>query len=457
MSAPLDNAFLKDFNKLAGALPGNATPWLAPVRQSAYAQLCSEGFPGTRDENWKYTDTRKLLKQLDDGALRPGPLAESTETAFEGVQRFELDCHRMVFINGRFQANLSDTVEVDGIDVMNIGAALDADADALEAMLAGSAEYSRAGIANNSFAAMNTALLDDGAFIKLAPNAELKKPLHLIFMSVAQTNGEQAGVVANPRVVIAAGDNSRATIVESHLALEGAANFTNIVNDIAVAPGARVEHIKMLEGSDADQHISNTHARVHKDGEYVNHNIAIGGSFVRNDLHVALLEPGASTRLNGLFAMRGTQHIDNHLHVEHIAPRTFSDQFYRGVADDRGRGVFNGKVEVHKDAQKIEANQASNNLLLAKLAEIDTKPELEIYADDVKCSHGATIGQLDNNMLFYLQSRGIDAETARALLIYAFMDAVVARLPFPAIRAHLESQIVGRLPDADLVREFVSA
>ena len=414
---------------------------LAQLRALALQSLEMSGLPGNSHENWKYTGTRDIL------ATEYLHGAEVPEVAFEGVQRFELDCDRIVFINGRLDPKLSNTIE--DYTVQSLADALEANPDAVKRAI--HSDYSVDGIAANGFAALNTAVTQDGLFISLDRNHEAARPLHVIFMSVPGESPYQA----HPRIIISLADNSRLSLIESHVGTNGSENFLNVATDIDIASGAKLEHVKLVEGMTDDRQVANIRVNVARDGNYTNHSMALGHRQLRNDLRVTLNEPGAHAELNGLFVTSGNQHVDNHLLVEHMAERTTSNQVYRGVADDRGRGVFNGKVYVAKDAQKIEAHQASNNLLLAKLAEIDTKPELEIYADDVRCSHGATIGQLDDNMLFYLQSRGIDAETARALLIFAFVDEIVHRLPYPSVRAHLEAHLVGRLPDSDVVKNFL--
>ncbi|HEX7030719.1 MAG TPA: Fe-S cluster assembly protein SufD, partial [Gammaproteobacteria bacterium] len=234
-----------------------------------------------------------------------------------------------------------------------------------------------------------------------------------------------------------------------------AKNFTNLVADVALNRGAQLRHLRLLEAGPEEFHVANVLARVERDARYENQQLCLGGKLVRNDVRVELVAENAQAELNGFVLADGAQHVDNHLDVRHVAPHTNSTQNYRAVLDGRSRGVFNGKVHVAPDAQKIDASQASNNLLLSKLAEIDTKPELEIYADDVKCAHGATVGQLDESMLFYLRSRGIDESTARALLIFAFADDVIRRTGIPEIRSYVEDAVLGRLPDTDRIREFV--
>ncbi|MDX1442718.1 MAG: Fe-S cluster assembly protein SufD [Gammaproteobacteria bacterium] len=429
---------LANHEAVKSTVPADA---LSSLRALAMQSVEMSGLPGNANENWKYFGTRDILgTEYVHGADAP-------EVAFQGVQQFDLDCDRIVFVNGRLDTKLSNTI--DDYTLLPLAEALESRPDDVKAAIA--SDYSVDEIARNNFAALNTAVMQHGLFIDVEKNREAKRPLHVIFMSVPGESPAQS----HPRLVVNLGENSRLSLIESHVGTGDAANFCNIATDINIARGARLEHTRLIEGMTDDRQVANIRVNVARDADYTNHNMSLGHRQLRTDLRVSLNEPGAHTELNGLFVTSGNQHMDNHLLVEHLAERTTSNQVYRGVADDRGRGVFNGKVYVAKDAQKIEAHQASNNLLLAKLAEIDTKPELEIYADDVKCSHGATIGQLDDNMLFYLQSRGIDADTARALLIFAFVDEIVHRLPFPSVRAHLEAHLVGRLPDTDIVRNFL--
>lgn len=441
-TAPFASAVVNEYDVISPRLPAGNAQWLAPVRKAALTRIAEHGFPDRKTERWKYTDISPLLS----GSYTPAPLASAPETFFQGVQRFELDCHRVVFVNGVYRRNLSDHKDVPGLRVRTLQDVLTEDPDALKSAFTARDENTEA------FSALNTAYLHDGVFVEIERNAVIDKPLHLIFLSVAH---EPDAVASHPRIIVSGGVNSEACLLESHLGLDGAKNFTNLVSDVFLAPGAKLRHLRLIEAGDEEFHIANITARVDRDARYGNHQVCLGGRLVRNDVRVELFAEGADTELNGFVLANGKDHVDNHLDVRHIAPRTTSKQFYRSVLDGRSRNVFNGKVYVAPDAQKIDAQQASNNLLLSKLAEIDTKPELEIYADDVKCSHGATVGQLDDTMLFYLRSRGIDPETARSLLIFAFADDVIRRVGIPEIRAHVEDAVLGRLPDADRIKEFV--
>ncbi len=230
-------------------------------------------------------------------------------------------------------------------------------------------------------------------------------------------------------------------------------NLTNAVTELELAEGSRVDHYRLQEESRACFHVGSMHARVERDACFVSHNLQLGAAMGRVDIDVELSEPGAQVTLNGIYFVDGRRHVDNHTRVDHFAPYTASDENYRGIVDERGRAVFNGKAVVHQDAQKIEAHQSNRNLLLSEQAEVDTKPELEIYADDVKCSHGATVGQLDANALFYLRSRGIDQKVARGLLTFAFAETVASRIALSPVRRRVESRIARSIPEVHLTRE----
>ncbi|MGD9258394.1 MAG: Fe-S cluster assembly protein SufD, partial [Gammaproteobacteria bacterium] len=305
--------------------------------------------------------------------------------------------------------------------------------------------------AAHPFAALNQAFLEDGVVITVAPGKTIAKPLYLLFISCP--GGDP--IAAQPRIVVDAGAQSHLCLVEHYTGIDEPDNLTNAVTEIRGGAGSRVEHYRLQEEPAQAFHIGGLHARLQRDASLDSHNIQVGAALARLDIGVSLEEPGAELRLNGLYTVDGKRHVDNHTRVDHLAPETRSDELYRGIVDDRGRAVFNGKAVVHKDAQRIDAHQSNKNLLLSQQAEVDTKPELEIYADDVKCSHGATVGQLDKNALFYLLSRGIGEEVARKLLTYAFAEVVAARMPLEVVRRRLEKRIAGTLPESDLIREPV--
>ncbi|MFT7458438.1 MAG: Fe-S cluster assembly protein SufD [Planctomycetota bacterium] len=422
-----------------------STGWLMQQRQNGIDAFGRQGFPTTRHEAWKYTDVRPLLKRnftIVNSSSNHITSEQMNEIRFAG-----LECQELVFINGHYSSALSQNTEV---GVSAIVASL-AHVDEKTQKLAEPYINQFARSDKHGFAALNTAFAIDGAFIHVPDNVELEKPIHLIFIA----NKQQSSFISHPHNLIVLGKNARATVIESYIGLDDAEYCTNTVTEIRTGDGAVLEHYKVQQESIRGFHIGYLHAQCEKDSRLESHSVSLGGALVRNDIDANLAGPGAHVGLNGLYMASGNQHIDNHTRVDHSMPNTSSDETYRGVLDGKARGVFNGKVVVHKDAQLTDAQQSNANLLLSNDAEIDTKPELEIYADNVKCSHGATVGQLDNNMLFYLRSRAIDENTARSLLTFAFADEVIKRIKFAPIRERLEQKVVGRLPDASLIAEFM--
>ena len=416
----------------AAAAAAQGPAWLQDRRRAGLAAFAAAGFPTRRDEDWKYTDLKLVARRAFGTPVAALPALP----AIEG-----LDGPTLVFFNGRLAASHDLPA---GVTVLSLAAALAADHPACREWLGAVADPSR-----HRFAALSTALFSDGALLDLAPGAELAQPLRLVFLA----GGGEAPALDCPRVLVRAGANSRATLIEHYGPADGE-SLSLAVTEVVAGPGSRLEHYRLQESSLQAFHLGVLAARLERDATLVSHNLSFGGRIARLDLDAALVEPGAHVEMNGLYVPRDKQHADSHTRVDHAVPRTSSDQLYRGVLSGKSRAVFNGKAIVHAGAAGTDAQQSNANLLLSPEAEVDTKPELEIYADDVKCSHGATTGQLDANALFYLRSRGVDAETARSLLTFAFADAVLARMPLAAVRRHAEQLVVGQLPDADRIREF---
>lgn len=413
----------------------------ADVRRAGIAAFEAAGLPTTRDEAWKYTSLRTLGRQ----AFRiAGPTATPDEIELDAAAVAGLQGPRVVFLNGRLVAEMSTLGEIDGVTITPLETAL-ADTEGGALGLVGSLAHA----AKRPFAALNQAFLGQGLFIEASRTTTGATPVYLQFYSVS---GPEP-VAAQPRILVRSAPGSRLAIIEHFVGEGETRNLTNAVTELELAEGARVDHYRLQEESRACFHVGSLHARVERDASFVSHNLQLGAAMGRMDIDVELTEPGAQVTLNGIYFVDGRRHVDNHTRVDHFAPHTTSDEKYRGIVDERGRAVFNGKAIVHQDAQKIEAHQSNRNLLLSEQAEVDTKPELEIYADDVKCSHGATVGQLDANALFYLRSRGIDQKVARGLLTFAFAEAVASRIDLSPVRRRVESRIARSIPEAHLTRE----
>jgi len=418
----------------AGAVP-EGPGWLRNRRDASLEIFAGAGFPGRRDEDWKYTSLRNVERRR----FAPPASAQPVPADVPGVEG--LNGATLVFVNGRL-------VSAEGLPTRatacSLAEAVAAGHPACEPLLGQLADPER-----HRFAALGLATFVDGALVDVPAGSELDEPIRLVFIS----DGSRQSALSVPRVLVRAGAGSRATIVEHHAGGSGEA-LVCATTELELDRGAQVEHYRLQDEAPEAFHLGVVAARIGNDARLVSHNVAVGGRIGRLDLDVSLAGPGAEVVMNGLYLARDKQHVDNHTTVDHAVPHTHSDQIYRGVLTGRSRAVFNGRALVRQGANGTDARQSNANLLLSPDAEVDTKPELEIYADDVKCSHGATTGQLDEGALFYLRSRGLDEETARTVLTFAFADVVLARMGLEPLRRHAEGLVVGRLPDSDTLREF---
>lgn len=411
--------------------------WVRSLRKAAMEQFAEAGFPTTRQEDWRFTNVAPVANASFERAL-PGK---------DGVILGHLNAFlladvaaRLVFVNGYFRPELSHVEQLpQGARAVNLAAALQSPSKSLEEHLGRHAEIRR-----NAFVALNTALIHDGAFVQIADGQTLKNPVHIIY---ARTRGS-AGTATYPRTLVLAGRDAKATVIESYAALSGEQYFTNAVTEVVVGENSAVEHIKLQEESEGGFHIGTVQAFQERSSRFHSHSISLGGRLARHDINAVLGGEGAECTLNGLFQVAGEQHVDHHTRLDHAMPHCSSREYYRGVLDDKSVGVFNGAIIVRKDAQKTDAIQSNKNLLLSEGAVINTKPELQILADDVRCTHGATIGQLDEDAIFYLRARGIGLEAARHLLTRAFANDVINRIQFAPARERLEARLRERLSAA---------
>lgn len=408
--------------------------WLSVLRTEAFARVNSLGFPTTRDEAWRFTNVARIVRtpfQLARGVglAHPGPLPGG-----EGA--------RIVFVNGRYAPELSRS-SGGPILFQSLPEALLEAPQALQPHLGRRAKFER-----NAFAALNTAFLEDGAFVRVPRGAVAQEPLQLVF--VAAPEGK-APTVSHPRVLIVAEANSQAKVIETYMGFagEGADTFTNAVTEIVCGEGAVVEHYKLQRESGSAFHVHTIACALARGSRFDSHNFCLGAALARTDINVLFEAEGSECTLNGLFVTSGAQHVDNHTLIDHAKPHCTSRELYKGILDGKSRGVFHGKIVVRPDAQKTDAVQTNKNLLLSREALVDSTPALEILADDVKCRHGSTIGQLDANSLFYLRSRGISEDDARALLTYGFAADLTGRIRVPWVRAEIEAAVGLRLPGSE--------
>ncbi len=398
--------------------------WLAPFRREARERLKARGLPTSREEAWRYTPLSALP------AAEPRAGAGLDAKALGHLLFGDLPSPRLVFVNGRFVPGLSDAGSLpSGVVLGSLAEAIGSRRDLLEPHLGRQMDLSA-----HPFAALNAAALIDGAFLSLAGGAALERPVHLVFVSDAKGGGP---VLSQPRVLIVAGQDSRAVVAETYLSTSAGPCVTNAVSEIVLARGASVEHIRLQREGEGAFHLGMLQVRQAARSLFTSHAVALGASLARCEIHVRLEGERASATLNGLSLGTGTQHLDALTVVDHVAPHCTSAERYKGIWYDRARGVFFGRIHVAPHAQGTDARQASQNLLLSEEAEVDARPQLEIHADDVSCSHGVTIGRLDAAALFYLRSRGLSADSARSLLTHAFAEEMVDRIPDPAVRCQL--------------------
>ena len=413
-----------------------APDWLAALRRSAFARFAERGFPPERAEDWKYSNTRALQKLQFSPAATP-PTGIGTEAIAAALLQHP-QTQRLVFVDGvHLPALDSPHAAAPGLRITPLDTALREHNANLPELLLPEARWN-----NDPFTALNTAFLAHGALIEVAGNAHVTAPVQLVFVSTPHAEA----CASHPRVVVTLGTNAGLTLVESYFGLDGAANFTNSCTQIALAANAQLDYLGMQREAPGDFHVSRVYVSQRERSRYASHIYNLGGEWVRNDLRVRLEAAGASVRMDGVYLADGHRHVDNHTRIDHLVAHTASNELYRGIIRDRGHAVFNGKVVVAEAAIKTDATQTNNNLLLTRDGEIDTKPELEIYADDVKCSHGATIGQLDDQALFYLRSRGLDLETAREMLTGAFARVVTDRIAAEPLRRFALEQLASALP-----------
>ncbi len=434
------SAFVEDYRRFEQATSSADPSWLWDLRREGIQYFSALGIPGSKDEDWLYTNTAPLH-------AREFPLAPPAEhpPASLAAQRFTLGLDtgpRLVFINGRYEPSLSSTKDLpEGALVMNLKAAFDADREDVRRRLGRIAHAEM-----HPFAALNTAFLADGAYLELAPGCEVAAPIQLLFLHAPVGHA----VAVHPRILIAAGANSRATIVKRYGiecvgALAGGTCFTNAVSEIDLADGADIKMVRLQREGTRTYHLGLTSVRQQRDSRFAMTSVSLGGAIDRHETHADLTEEGAECVLNGLYIVGNEEHADNHTVVQHRVPHCQSHQLFKGILGGAARGAFTGRVVVHPQAQKTAATQANHNLLLSEHAIAETRPQLEIYADDVKCAHGATIGRLDEEALYYLRSRAIGPKSARNLLVHAFASEITEAVDNEDITRGLEALIAGRL------------
>ena len=427
-------SYLRGFERISAAEGADAPDWARTLRLSAITRFETLGFPTMKNEDWHFTSVAPIAEREFDLLAPPkhGVKAAQLAPYTFGAR----DWHTLVFVNGRFDASLSTAAGLpDGVTLLPLRQAYEALPLLVEQYLGKVAAFE-----GQTFTALNTAFLDDGAVLHVAREVEVARPIHLLFVNDASAG---AGT-AQPRNLIVLDRFAKATVVESYAGLGNGAYFTNVVTEAVVGDGATLTHLKLQRESAKAYHVGTLDVRQARDSHLVSFSFATGAALSRTNIYTELRGEGSGATLNGLYLGDGEQHIDHQTRIEHVEPNCYSREHYKGILDGSAHGVFNGKVYVHPAAQKTDGKQTNNTLLLSEKAQIDTKPQLEIFADDVKCTHGATVGRLDETALFYMKSRGIAARVARQLLTYAFAADVLETIELEPVRDGLEAATLRR-------------
>ena len=435
MTATIENleAYLQAFTGFVKRAEGRDLVWLRNLREEAFSRFCETGFPTTHDEDWRFTNVSAI-------AHTPFSLTDSAQTVSASdlrVWRLESASALLVFVDGHFDRGLSSAGSLPGdLTVSSLKQAIENNTAGLEEHLGRYLDVRR-----DAFCALNTAFVEEGAFVRIPRDLALEGPIHLLFVSTDRDNP----VMLHPRNLLLVERGAQAEIVEEYVSLGSGAVLSNSATELVAGENSTVSHLMIEREDHTAFNISTLRIQQERSANVASHSLLLGGRLVRNNVHPVLAGEGAECLINGLFVGNQRQHLDNYMYVEHSSPHSSSRQFYNGILDGAAHGVFHGRIVVHKNAQKTDAKQTNRNLLLSDNAQIDTKPQLEIYADDVKCTHGATIGQIEDNALFYLRSRGIDEVSARRFLLAAFANECVGRIRPGTARNHVEGLIEAHL------------
>jgi Fe-S cluster assembly protein SufD len=418
----------------AADLPAAGRRWLDQCRSAALAQLELTGLPDQSNEDWKYTPIRPITRE----AFAPAQAGSDCPRQFVVASTIpNLDSYRLVFVDGFWSPALSHLDDLPaGVTLAGLGQMLDNDPARIEPWLG-----SALGSEPHGFIAMNSSFVGDGAVVEINAGVVLDKPVELLFVSGCGGSGR----LSLPRNLVVAHSGSQATVIERHVSLLENRSLSNSVSEVIVESDARLTHHAVQQESPRSFHVGGLFVRVGRRAEFCSTTVTLDGALVRRDALINLDDEQAQARLDGLYLAFGRSHVDNHTHVVHHAPNGVSREHYKGVLGDRARAVFHGRIVVQPGAQQTDSQQRNQNLLLSRDAEVDSKPQLEIYADNVKCTHGATVGQLDEGAIFYLRSRGLDQVQARRALTRAFAADVLERMVPTALRSYLEQQVNDRM------------
>ncbi len=431
----------KQFKKLGNII--NPTELINSTKEDAIDNFAKLGFPTIKDEDWRFTNLLPIVKsQFSLQSEKPVDIGNIDLNKYIIP---ELNSHLMVFVDGIFSKELSNIKTTDSnVKIKPISESLSDDSNVIDQYI-----FKCADIENEAFTALNTAYFFDGAFVYVPKNTVLEQAVHILYIS-----SNSNSCMYSPRNIIVVEDSSQAIVIEHYVSLQDSVYLSNTVSEVVIGENSTLDHYFIEQESKKAFSISTLEVKQGGNSNLNSHSILLGGSIVRNNIHPVLSGEGCNSTINGLFMPSGRQHMDNFMKIEHASPHCDSRQLYNGILADKSRGVFHGRIIVHKDAQKTDAKQTNRNLLLSDSAKIDTKPQLEIYADDVKCTHGATIGQLDKDSLFYLRSRGIEQPLAKAILLRAFASQSIETIRDLPIRNYVEKLVNNWFKEIGMIEDF---
>ena len=439
IAAPEATPYLRAFESLEQNGHGLHPRWLQTLRRDAMDAFTALGFPTARrgNEEWIYTDVRPIARagfRLPTFQTGPDP---SVSARIDALGDPSWD--RLVFVDGRFTPQLSDISQLpEGAIVTNLSQGLESHGHLIQEHMARHAPYR-----SHAFTALNTAFLHQGAFLHLPPDTELERPLHLIYLSSAS----ETHILSQPRTLAVVGRGSKAIVVETYAGSDGIPYLCNAVSEHVLEANSSLDYYRLQQHGDSGFHVGATQAVLGAGARFSSTTLDVGGDLVRNNLNALLDAPESSCTLNGLYLAGGAQKVDNQVVIDHAKPHTTSRELYKGILGGRARAAFHGSITVRKDAQKVDAKQEDKNLLLSDKAQVNVKPAFWIYADDVKCGHGAASGQIDENSLFYLQSRGLGQEQARRLLVHAFAHQLIETVGCPSVKSLINNLVEAKLPE----------
>jgi len=435
--------YIAQFDAFSSNGAASDPEWLKSLREDAMAVFREKGFPSSKKEEWRFTNVKGLTERKFSRTSKPGDIGGHQVDAYS----VNAGNGRLVFVDGIFAPEYSVSEMTDGVQIINFRTALEEIPEVVKKHLG-----SRADSKENPFVALNTAFLSDGAVVHLEKNANLDRPIEVVFLS----SGKE-GTISHPRILVVAEENSSGGVVEIYAGPDGSSYFTNAVTEVVVADNARVDFCRIQREGDQAFQVATTESIQGRDSWYGMTPVVLGGRIGRHDIRMTLDGEGGEGLLNGLYMMEGEQHIDHQTVVEHAKPHCESHEYFNGILDDKSRAVFNGRIIVRPGAQKTDSKQTNNNMLLSEDARADSQPQLEIYADDVKCTHGATLGPIDQDALFYLQSRGVPKDSALQMLTYGFGVEILNRVQNVVIKEHLDRLVKGWLVERNVSKVPVEA